>query len=222
MGISWSKGTKSSPPPPSSSAAATATVFFYCSALPSLSPPPPASTPPPPPPLPAVPYGSPKCKRSKNDVNIHKDTIRVQIDEFNKDFHLVSFTFDALVDGRIMTLDSNSYFSSIMRTELRDSRILSGKPDSFLVCREKSTASQDQINNFAIAVICISFPIYALLGLPCVIGLYPTVVVVRVSILRLDKSFNGKYYELSVRRPVERTTRECFEDLPITLEDKTA
>ncbi|MCE3214888.1 hypothetical protein HAX54_000209, partial [Datura stramonium] len=58
--------------------------------------------PPPPPPLPAVPYvDHQNAKKIKNDVNIHKDTIRVQIDEFNKDFHLVSFTFDALVDGSI-------------------------------------------------------------------------------------------------------------------------
>ncbi|KAL3349550.1 hypothetical protein AABB24_022586 [Solanum stoloniferum] len=58
--------------------------------------------PPPPPPLPAVPYvDHQNAKKIKNDVNVHKDTIRVHVDEFNKDFHLVSFTFDALVDGSI-------------------------------------------------------------------------------------------------------------------------
>ncbi|XP_055816785.1 probable E3 ubiquitin-protein ligase LUL4 [Solanum dulcamara] len=58
--------------------------------------------PPPPPPIPAVPYvDHQNAKKIKNDVNVHKDTIRVQVDEFNKDFHLVSFTFDALVDGSI-------------------------------------------------------------------------------------------------------------------------
>lgn len=40
------------------------------------------------------------AKKIKNDVNVHKDTIRIQLDELNKDCHLVTFTFDALVDGR--------------------------------------------------------------------------------------------------------------------------
>lgn len=44
------------------------------------------------------------AKKIKNDVNVHKDTIRVHVDEFNKDFHLVSFTFDALVDGRYLII----------------------------------------------------------------------------------------------------------------------
>lgn len=61
--------------------------------------------PPPPPPLPAVPYvDHQNTKKIKNDVNVHKDTIRVHVDEFNKDFHLVSFTFDALVDGRYLII----------------------------------------------------------------------------------------------------------------------
>lgn len=60
---------------------------------------------PPPPPLPAVPYvDHQNAKKIQNDVNVHKDTIRVQVDEFNKDFHLVSFTFDALVDGRYLIM----------------------------------------------------------------------------------------------------------------------
>ncbi|KAF3632795.1 putative receptor-like serine/threonine-protein kinase ALE2-like [Capsicum annuum] len=57
--------------------------------------------PPPPPPLPEVPYvDHQNAKKIQNDVNVHKDTIKVQVDELNKDSHLVSFTFDALVDGR--------------------------------------------------------------------------------------------------------------------------
>lgn len=40
------------------------------------------------------------AKKIKNDVNVHKDTIRLQLDELNPDCHLVTFTFDALVDGR--------------------------------------------------------------------------------------------------------------------------
>ncbi|XP_060219101.1 probable E3 ubiquitin-protein ligase LUL4 isoform X2 [Lycium barbarum] len=51
---------------------------------------------------PPVPYvDHQNAKQIKNDVNVHKDTIRLQVDELNKDFHLVSFTFDALVDGSI-------------------------------------------------------------------------------------------------------------------------
>lgn len=41
------------------------------------------------------------AKKIKNDVNIHKDTIRIEVDEFNPEYHLVSFTFDAMVDGCI-------------------------------------------------------------------------------------------------------------------------
>ena len=42
------------------------------------------------------------ARKIKNDVNVHKDTIRVDWDEKNSDAHLVSFTFDALVEGRYM------------------------------------------------------------------------------------------------------------------------
>ncbi|KAF5946012.1 hypothetical protein HYC85_016240 [Camellia sinensis] len=52
---------------------------------------------PPPPPPPYVDHQS--AKKIKNDVNIHKDTIRIEVDEFNPEYHLVSFTFDAMVDG---------------------------------------------------------------------------------------------------------------------------
>ncbi|CAL5397355.1 unnamed protein product [Camellia sinensis] len=54
---------------------------------------------PPPPPPPYVDHQS--AKKIKNDVNIHKDTIRIEVDEFNPEYHLVSFTFDAMVDGCI-------------------------------------------------------------------------------------------------------------------------
>ncbi|KAL3538054.1 hypothetical protein ACH5RR_001420 [Cinchona calisaya] len=55
--------------------------------------------PPPPPPVPYVDHQS--AKKIKNDVNVHKDTIKLDVDEGYKDCHLVSFTFDALVDGSI-------------------------------------------------------------------------------------------------------------------------
>lgn len=41
------------------------------------------------------------AKKIKNDVNVHKDTIRIEVDQNNPDYQLVSFTFDALVDGSI-------------------------------------------------------------------------------------------------------------------------
>uniref|UniRef100_A0A2P2J815 RING-type E3 ubiquitin transferase n=1 Tax=Rhizophora mucronata TaxID=61149 RepID=A0A2P2J815_RHIMU len=41
------------------------------------------------------------AKKVRNDVNVHKDTLRVEIDELNPDNHLVSFVFDALFDGSI-------------------------------------------------------------------------------------------------------------------------
>lgn len=37
----------------------------------------------------------------RNDVNLHKETIKLEVDEQNPDAHLVSFTFDALIDGSI-------------------------------------------------------------------------------------------------------------------------
>ncbi|KAG5582720.1 hypothetical protein H5410_053347 [Solanum commersonii] len=41
-----------------------------------------------PPPWSAVPYVEyQNAKKIKNDVNVDKDTIRVHVDEFNKDFH---------------------------------------------------------------------------------------------------------------------------------------
>ncbi|RWR94741.1 putative E3 ubiquitin-protein ligase LUL4 [Cinnamomum micranthum f. kanehirae] len=42
-----------------------------------------------------------KATTVKNDVNLHKETIRLEVDEQNPDTHLVTFTFDALVDGSI-------------------------------------------------------------------------------------------------------------------------
>ncbi|KAA8545085.1 hypothetical protein F0562_019869 [Nyssa sinensis] len=61
-----------------------------------LSQPPPL---PPPPPTPYVDHQS--AKKIKNDVNVQKDTIRVELDEKDPNRHLVSFTFDATVDGSI-------------------------------------------------------------------------------------------------------------------------
>lgn len=40
------------------------------------------------------------AKKIKNDVNVHKHTIKLTVDDQGSDSHLVSFTFDALVDGR--------------------------------------------------------------------------------------------------------------------------
>ncbi|XP_075487800.1 putative E3 ubiquitin-protein ligase LUL4 [Primulina tabacum] len=63
----------------------------------------PAHLPRPAPPLhPPAPYvDHQNAKKIKNDVNVHKDTIRLQLDVQNEDCHLVTFTFDALVDGSI-------------------------------------------------------------------------------------------------------------------------
>ncbi|RRT49032.1 hypothetical protein B296_00052670 [Ensete ventricosum] len=73
------------------------------------------TTPPPPPPinspgmagqppaLPPPPFVE-QTKTVKNDVNVHKDSIRLVPDEQNLDHHLVSFTFDAMVDGRYLIL----------------------------------------------------------------------------------------------------------------------
>ncbi|WOK95983.1 putative E3 ubiquitin-protein ligase LUL4 [Canna indica] len=42
-----------------------------------------------------------QAKKVKNDINVHKDSIRLVPDEHNPDHHLVSFTFDAMVDGSV-------------------------------------------------------------------------------------------------------------------------
>lgn len=39
-------------------------------------------------------------KKVKSDVNLHKHTIKLAPDEQNPDQHLISFVFDAAVDGR--------------------------------------------------------------------------------------------------------------------------
>ncbi|KAJ4969139.1 hypothetical protein NE237_015840 [Protea cynaroides] len=41
------------------------------------------------------------AKKVKNDINVRKDTIKLEVDETSLDCHLVSFTFDAEVDGSI-------------------------------------------------------------------------------------------------------------------------
>ncbi|CAK9161899.1 unnamed protein product [Ilex paraguariensis] len=54
-----------------------------------------------PPPLTPPPYVEHQnAKKVRNDVNVHKDTLRLEVDEQNPDNHLISFVFDALFDGR--------------------------------------------------------------------------------------------------------------------------
>ncbi|PIN00230.1 putative E3 ubiquitin ligase [Handroanthus impetiginosus] len=50
----------------------------------------------------APPCGEQKpAKVVNSDVNVHKDSLRLETDEMNPDHYLVSFVFDALVDGSI-------------------------------------------------------------------------------------------------------------------------
>ncbi|KAJ9180203.1 hypothetical protein P3X46_008479 [Hevea brasiliensis] len=76
----------------------------YASAVAPVLVPPPSQGPPPPLP-PYVDHNH--AKKIKNDVNVHKDSVRLVVDEKNLDSHLVSFAFDALVDGSITI----SYFA---------------------------------------------------------------------------------------------------------------
>lgn len=80
--------------------------------------------PPPPPPgnwvLGQYPYGAPpgapfvehqKTVTIKNDVNIKKDSLRVELDEENPGSFLVAFTFDASAPGRYSCLSCiNVYY----------------------------------------------------------------------------------------------------------------
>ncbi|XP_050373928.1 probable E3 ubiquitin-protein ligase LUL4 [Argentina anserina] len=63
------------------------------------------------------------AKKVKNDVNVHKGTLKVEIDEDNPDQHLVSFVFDALYDGSITIL----YFAK----EEADCRFIPLFPEAF-------------------------------------------------------------------------------------------
>ncbi|KAK9933486.1 hypothetical protein M0R45_020683 [Rubus argutus] len=63
------------------------------------------------------------AKKVKNDVNVHKATLRLEIDEQNPDQHLVSFVFDALYDGSITIL----YFAK----EEADCRFVPLFPEAF-------------------------------------------------------------------------------------------
>lgn len=63
----------------------------------------------------------------KNDVNVHKDTLRVFVDEQNPDHHLVSFVFDAMYDGSITIF----YFAK----EEKNCRFVPLFPDAFLPVR---------------------------------------------------------------------------------------
>lgn len=82
---------------------------------------PPVAAPPPqqPPPQQPPPYVEHQnAKKVRNDVNVHKDTLRLEVDEQNPDHYLVSFIFDALFDGSITIYyfakeESNCRFSPL-------------------------------------------------------------------------------------------------------------
>lgn len=54
------------------------------------------------------------AKKIKNDVNVHKDTIKISLDDQSPDSHLVSFTFDALIDGRFAIKHFDQFPSSLL------------------------------------------------------------------------------------------------------------
>ncbi|KAL1803869.1 hypothetical protein ACET3Z_032516 [Daucus carota] len=65
-----------------------------------------------------------EAKKVKNDVNVHKDTIRLVRDEAYPDHHLVSFVFDAMFDGSITIF----YFAK----EEANCKIVPVCPESYL------------------------------------------------------------------------------------------
>ncbi|KAK6913879.1 hypothetical protein RJ641_021200 [Dillenia turbinata] len=52
-------------------------------------------------PLPPMYVEHQNAKKVRNDVNVHKDTIKVEVDENHPDCYLVSFVFDAMFNGSI-------------------------------------------------------------------------------------------------------------------------
>ncbi|KAL5541670.1 hypothetical protein UlMin_009380 [Ulmus minor] len=67
------------------------------------------------------------AKKVRNDVNVHKDSLRVEVDDLNPDQHLVSFVFDAVYDGSITIL----YFAK----EEPPSKFVPLYPDAFMPVR---------------------------------------------------------------------------------------
>ncbi|KAK9060582.1 hypothetical protein SSX86_021288 [Deinandra increscens subsp. villosa] len=65
--------------------------------MPPMRPPPQMAPAPPPPTY----VEHQQAKKVKNHVNLHKYTLKVEVDEENPDCHLVSFVFDASFDGSI-------------------------------------------------------------------------------------------------------------------------
>lgn len=68
-----------------------------------------------------------QAKKVRNDVNVHKDTLKLELDEDNPDHHLVSFVFDALFDGSITIF----YFAK----EETDCKFVSVYPESYVPVR---------------------------------------------------------------------------------------
>ncbi|KAL5201992.1 hypothetical protein ABZP36_012944 [Zizania latifolia] len=95
------------PPPPHHASSSSAAAYYY------NHPPPPHAyhgpwhpAPQPPQPEPPALTGPPpefvehqQARKVKNDVNLHKDTIRLVRDDADPDRRLVAFTFDAVTDG---------------------------------------------------------------------------------------------------------------------------
>ncbi|XP_076955882.1 putative E3 ubiquitin-protein ligase LUL4 [Bidens hawaiensis] len=65
-----------------------------------------------------------QAKKVKNHVNLHKETLKVEVDKENPDCHLVSFVFDALFDGSITIY----YFAK----EEPDCKFVPVYPDAFV------------------------------------------------------------------------------------------
>ncbi|KAH6755558.1 RING/U-box superfamily protein [Perilla frutescens var. hirtella] len=65
-----------------------------------------------------------KAKVVNSDVNVHKDTLRLESDDLNPDRCVVSFVFDALLDGNITIY----YFAK----EEADSRVVTLFPDTYV------------------------------------------------------------------------------------------
>ncbi|CAL5416011.1 unnamed protein product [Camellia sinensis] len=93
-----------------------------------VGPPPP---PPPPPPLP--PYvDHQQAKKVRNDVNVHKDTLRLEVDQQNLDHHLVSFVFDALFDGREIAFANDGFTIFYFAKEEPNCRFVPLYPEAYM------------------------------------------------------------------------------------------
>lgn len=125
-----SSSGRSHPPPPLPQPEISANQYVVAAATPYLSRFPhgpsyyqyPGYYPPPPPAMPAAPcVEHQKAVTVRNDVNLKKETLRIEPDEENPGKYLVAFTFDATVSGRLTVIFFGKEGEDCLLTPMKES-----------------------------------------------------------------------------------------------------